>query len=487
MSNSDTAPRLARNAIGLREVVFQSICSMAPGAAIAASIPFGSPLAGGALPLAVIVAFIGILFTASSIGQLAKHIPAAGSVATYSAVGLRPWVGFLVGWGYSAVEILIVPLVMLQLGYTAAGEWNSQQKSFPIGAWWIFTVVGTLLISALVWRGVKTSAKVGTWLGFIEITVFAVLAVVLVIKAGSANTLSVFTTAHANAPGFSGWSGVIAGSVFTLLAFSGFEAAAPLAEEAENPRRNVPRAIMIATISIGVLYTFTTYAATVAYGPDKFKGFSSYNNGVPWDGLAKSVSTLFWVLVLFAIINSTLANANAGANVFTRTAFAFGRIGAFPRSLAKLDPKFKSPRNAIILQLILGLIIGVGLGAKYTPQVAFGVVATGLVIIVVLVYIVANLACIGYFAKHRKDERHPIVHILVPIVGILFLIPGFFSAAGFTGIPGLSFIVPLSAPLTYSAYAMAVWMVLGLGALFYLRAKNPKAIEEVAYVHLDHE
>jgi amino acid transporter len=487
LSNFDSAQRLERNAIGLREVVFQSICSMAPGAAIAASIPFGSPLAGGALPLAVIVAFIGILFTASSIGQLAKHIPAAGSVATYSAVGLRPWVGFLVGWGYSAVEILIVPLVMLQLGYTVAGEWNSQQKSFPIGAWWVFTALGTLLICGLVWRGVKTSAKVGTWLGFIEITVFSLLAVVLLIKPGSANTLSVFTTAHANAPGFSGWSGVIAGSVFTLLAFSGFEAAAPLAEEAENPRRNVPRAIMIATISIGVLYTFTTYAATVAYGPDKFKGFSSYNNGVPWDGLAKSVSTLFWVLVLFAIINSTLANANAGANVFTRTAYAFGRIGAFPRSLSKLDPKFKSPRNAIVLQLILGLIIGLGLGAKYTPQVAFGVVATGLVIIVVLVYIVANLACIGYFSKHRKDERHPIVHILVPIIGIVFLIPGFFSAAGFTGIPGLSFIVPLAAPLTYSAYAMGVWMILGLVALGYLRSKDPKAIEAVAYVHLDHE
>jgi len=478
---------LERNAIGLREVVFQSICSMAPGAAIAASIPFGSPLAGGALPLAVIVAFIGILFTASSIGQLAKHIPAAGSVATYSAVGLRPWVGFLVGWGYSAVEILIVPLVMLQLGYTVAGEWNSQQKSFPIGAWWIFTTIGTLLVCGLVWRGIRTSAKVGTWLGFIEITVFTLLAVVLVIKAGSANTLSVFTTSHANATGFSGWSGVIAGSVFTLLAFSGFEAAAPLAEEAENPRRNVPRAIMIATISIGVLYTFTTYAATVAYGPDKFKGFASYNNGVPWDGLAKSVSTLFWVLVLFAIINSTLANANAGANVFTRTAFAFGRIGAFPRALAELDPKHKSPRNAIVLQLILGLIIGLGLGWKYTPQVAFGVVATGLVIIVVLVYIVANFACIGYFAKHRRDERHPVVHILIPIIGVIFLIPGFFSAAGFTGIPGLEFIVPLAAPLSYSAYFMGGWMILGIAALMYLRSKNPKAIEAVAYVHLDHE
>jgi len=148
MSNPVT--KLESNAIGLREVVFQSICSMAPGAAIAASIPFGSPLAGGALPLAVLFAFIGILFTASSIGQLAKHIPAAGSVATYSAIGLRPWVGYLVGWAYAAVEILIVPLVMLQLGYTVAGEWNSQSKSFPIGSWWIFMTLGTLLVCWLV-------------------------------------------------------------------------------------------------------------------------------------------------------------------------------------------------------------------------------------------------------------------------------------------------------------------------------------------------
>ena len=82
---------------------------------ISATPPFRSPLAGGALPLAVLFAFIGILFTPSSIGQLAKHIPAAGSVATYSAIGLRPWVGYLVGWACAAVEILIVPLVMLQL------------------------------------------------------------------------------------------------------------------------------------------------------------------------------------------------------------------------------------------------------------------------------------------------------------------------------------------------------------------------------------
>ena len=481
----DKDQKLEKNAIGLREVVFQSICSMAPGAAIAASIPFGSPLAGGALPLAVLFAFIGILFTASSIGQLAKHIPAAGSVATYSAIGLRPWVGYLVGWAYAAVEILIVPLVMLQLGYTVAGEWHANSRGFPLSSWWVFMTLGTLIVAYLVWRGIGTSARVGTWLGFFEITVFVLLGVFLVIKAGSHNTLSVFTTAHANGPGFHGWSGVIAGSVFTLLAFSGFEAAAPLAEEAKDPRKNVPKAIMIATFAIAAVYLFTTYAATVAFGPDKFAGFAADNNGNPWDHLAHGISSLMYVLVILAIVNSTIANANAGANVFTRTAFAFGRVGAFPSWLGKLDPKHKSPKNALMVQIIVGLALGLGLGVKYTPQVAFGIVATGLVVVVVVVYMVANLACIGYYIKHRKEERRLFLHLFVPALGFLFLIPGFLNASGITGIPGLKFIVALAAPLSYAAYAMAIWMLLGVGTLLYLKSKNPRAIEEVATVHID--
>jgi hypothetical protein len=68
-------------------------------------------------------------------------------------------------------------------------------------------------------------------------------------------------------------------------------------------------------------------------------------------------------------------------------------------------------------------------------------------------------------------------------VGFLFLIPGFFNAAGITGMPGLSFIVKLASPLTYGAYAMGVWMILGLVALGYLSSKKPGAINEVATIH----
>jgi amino acid transporter len=487
VADSTPVAQLERNAVGLMDVLFQSITSMAPGAAIAASIPLGAAFASGALPLSVSIAFIGMLFTAWSIGQLAKHIPAAGSVATYNAVGLAPWVGFLVGWAYAAVEVLIVPLVMLQLGYTVASEWNAEQSSFPTGLWWVFMTAGILLVCLLVYRGVRTSTRVGVVLGFVEIIVFLALAVVLVVKAGNHNTLAVFTTHYANAEGYTGMTGVIAGAVGALLAFSGFEAAAPLAEETKDPRRNVPRAVMLSTLIIGALYIFTTYAATVAYGPAKFSGFAASANGVPWDGLARAVSMVFWALVLFAIINSTLANANAGANVFTRTAYAFGRIGVFPRALADLHPRFKSPRVGILVELILGLALGLSLGFKYTPQVAFGIIGTALVVIVVPVYIASNIACVGYFARHRKEEQHWLSHIVAPIVGALLLVPGFFSVAGITGIPGLSFIAALTAPYSYAPYVMAAWLVLGIVLLFWLRARRPGAINAVAHIHLEDE
>jgi len=486
---ADSAPvaQLERNAVGLMGVLFQSITSMAPGAAIAASIPLGAAFAAGALPLSVSIAFVGMLFTAWSIGQLAKHIPAAGSVATYNAVGLAPWVGFLVGWAYAAVEVLIVPLVMLQLGYSVAGEWNSEQSSFPTSLWWVFMVAGTLLICFLVYRGVRTSTRTGVVLGFIEIIVFLLLAIVLVVKAGHHNTLAVFTTHYANAKGYAGVTGVIAGAVGALLAFSGFEAAAPLAEETREPRKNVPRAVVLSTILIGALYIFTTYAATVAYGPEKFSGFAAYANGVPWDGLARTVSVVFWAMVLFAIINSTLANANAGANVFTRTAYAFGRVGVFPRAFADLHPRFKSPRVGLLVELILSLVLGLALGFKYTPQVAFGILGTAIVVIVVPVYIASNIACVGYFARHRKEEQHWLSHIVVPIIGALLLLPGFFSVAGITGVPGLSFIASLTSPYKYAPYAMAAWLVIGVVILVVLRSRNPQAVDKVAHVYLEDE
>ena len=157
-----TAPGLRRNAIGLREVLFQSITDMAPGAAIAASIPAGVAFAGGSLPLAVIFALAACLFCASSIGLLAREMPSAGSLATYAARGLHPSVGFLVAWGYVLVGFLIPPLVLLQLGFTTAATINAEWHGYPASLWWPWALAGALIVLAAGFYGVRTSARLGT-------------------------------------------------------------------------------------------------------------------------------------------------------------------------------------------------------------------------------------------------------------------------------------------------------------------------------------
>ncbi|HWN62883.1 MAG TPA: APC family permease, partial [Streptosporangiaceae bacterium] len=255
-----SAVGLRRDAIGLREVLFQSITDMAPGAAIAASIPAGAGLAGGALPLSVIFALVACLLGAWCIGQLAREMPAAGSLATYAARGLHPAGGFLVAWGYVLVGWLIPPLVLLQLGFTTASTINSEFHGYPANLWWPWSLAGAVIVLAAGYYGIRTSARLGTILGISEIAVFLVLAVFLVVHAGGHNTGQVFTTHYSP----TGLTGVIGGSVFTLLAFGGFEGAAPLSEETRNPRRTIQRAVLLATLLIGLLYVFTTYAVDVA-------------------------------------------------------------------------------------------------------------------------------------------------------------------------------------------------------------------------------
>src|SRR5215469_16453153 len=255
MAYTKTVPStlgLRRDAVGLREVLFQSITGMAPGAAIAASIPAGANFAGGSLPLSVVFALVACLFCAWSIGLLAREMPSAGSLATYAARGLHPSLGFLTAWGYVLVAILIPPLVLLQLGFTVASTINSDFPGYPANLWWPWSIAGAAIVLAAGYYGIRTSARLGTVLGTTEIAVFLVLAVFFVVHAGHANTAEVFTTKY-TPKGFHGISGVIAGSVYSVLAFGGFEGAAPLAEEARNPRRTVPRAVLLATLLVGLL------------------------------------------------------------------------------------------------------------------------------------------------------------------------------------------------------------------------------------------
>ena len=366
MAQNGPSPSLAREAIGLREVLFQSITHMAPAAAVAFSIIVGANFAAGALPLSVIFALVGCLLVAISIGQLARRLPSAGGFYTYAARGLHPAVGFLVGWGYAFVEPLVAPLLFLIFGNVVAGTLN-QEFGWSYDTWWVVAALAAAVtVFVLGWFGVRLSTGAGTILGLFEILVFAALAVTLIFQAGDANTLSVFGTGFANVDGFGGLSGVIAGSVYTILAFIGFEAAAPLAEEAKDPRRTIRLAVLYSCLGIGLFYVLTTYAATVAFGPDHFADFPASGDGNPWDALARGAWGAGWVLVFLAMANSAIANANASANAATRTWFAMGRIRLLPRPLEHVNPHWRSPDVAVVVQFVVGSGSPCGWGCSTT-------------------------------------------------------------------------------------------------------------------------
>ena len=473
---------LRRDAIGLREVLFQSITAMAPAAAVAASIPAGAAFAGGSLPLAVLVALVACLFTASCVAELARELPAAGSVATYAARGLHPAVGFLVGWGYVFVEMLVPPLLLLQLGFTVAGTLHDEWPSYPAELGWPYSLAGAAVIAVAGYLGVRASARFGTVLGAFEVLVLLVFAALLIGRAGGANTPSVFGTSH-TAAGHSGIGGVFAGSVYTVLAFAGFEAAAPLAEETREPRRTMHRAVLGAALGIGLFYVVTTYAMTVYFGPDRFAAFGASGNA-SWEGVARASFGFFWVLLFLAVVNSTIANANACANVSTRTAFALARVRVLPHLLATLHPRHRSPVAGIAVQTVVAVAAVLGLGLGYGPETAFLLLATVIVTVVIGVYIVVNLACAGHFIRTGGGALKPVRHLLFPVLGIAACVPALLTAAG---LPVFDFVTELTPPVSYAGPIVGVWMAAGVVVLLVLTRRHPERIAETARVHIEED
>jgi amino acid transporter len=477
-SGEQGTTELRRGAVGFGGVLFQSITFMAPAIATALSIPIGIAFAGGAAPLSVIVALVACLIAANSIGELAKHLPSAGSFYTFVSHGIHPQAGFLVAWIFLLGVIVGGPFLALQMGFVVAGTLN-QEWGWSNDTWWIWTVLVCLLIFALGYRGITASTRVGVALGAFEILVFVGISLTLIVQAGSDNTLQVFGTHFANNPDYKGFSGVIAGSVFTILAFIGFEQAAPIAEEAHEPRRTIPLAIMVSALLIGAFYLLNTYASAVSFGPANMINFTADDSN-PWQNvLARDAwGGLGFLLVFLALVNSIIANQNAANNSSTRTMFAMGRIRLLPQGFDRLNP-FGSPQWALLAQLVVSLAVALFLGFHYDPVTGFALTATILVDIFAPMYILLNIACLMYFLRFRRAEFNIVRHGILPVLGALAFIPAFFAGAG---IPAFSFISSLPSPLSYAGPVAGLWLLIGVGYLIFLNRRAPDRILETKRV-----
>jgi amino acid transporter len=481
MATSVEGHRLERNAVGLAPTLFQSITHMAPAAAVAFSIIVGVPYAGGSIPLAVLLALVACLLVAISIGQLARHLPSAGGLYTFSSRGLHPYVGFLVAWGFMLAEPLVAPLLYLIFGNELAANLTSH-FGWPTWLWAPFAVAAGLIVWGLTYRGIRLSTRTGVALGTFEIVVFLALALTLIIAAGGNNTLSVFGP-HTGNP--NGWGSVFPGMIFAILAFIGFEASLPLAEEVKEPRKTIPRAVFLSALLIGLFYLFCYYAATVYFGPNKMvKDFIGFNGGDPWSGMAQAVWGPGLIIVILAVLNSAIANSNAGANAATRVGYSLARIGLLPQMLKRVHPQFRTPYVAVNVQAIGGIILAVGLGVVAGGALpAFALLGTVATIIVVTIYILTNLSNLIFYLRERRDEFNLLWNGIVPVVGSLIFLPALVAAFGID-FAGLG-ILALSPPSNLAPLIIVIWMLAGIALLIYFAARKPERIAETGRVFLD--
>jgi amino acid transporter len=475
-SSSPEQATLRRNAIGLPGVLFQSITTMAPASAVAFSLGAAILFTGGALPLAVLIALIVCSLIALNIGALARYLPSAGGLFTYVSHGLGVQAGWMTGWLFSLAYLLVVPLQLLVLGPVADGFVNQYfHLSFGPNGWAVWAMIFAVIVFGLTFFGIKISADVGVALGAIEISVFVLLSIWLIVTAGSGNTAATFNPASSLESGnlLGSWQGILHGMIFTFLAFIGFESSAPLAEEALNPRRTVPRAIVLAAVTIGVFYVFCSYAGVVGWGFDKISTYSSDPN--PWGTMANRVWGEFAFIAILAILNSALANSNAGVNAATRVLYAMGRSKTLPRPLAHINPRFRTPDLAIIFTMILGVVLTLWFGFAYGPTIAFALIGTVITIPILIVYMAACLAVPFFYLREHRDRFNVALHIILPAIPFVVLI-----------FPILAQFIPAPpAPLNLAGPFCAAWFVLGLIIVAVLSFRAPENLAQGTRIYLE--
>jgi len=463
---------LREHSIGLPQVLFQSITHMAPGAAVAYSIYISVPEARQALPLAVLLALVACLCAATAIGQLAKLFPSAGGMYTYAARSLGPAAGFMVAWLFILFEPLVAPFLYLEFGWAMHEVMSTEVGWHYSGQWWIWVLLMAVVVFLLTYRDIRLSTTAGVILGAFEIIVFGALAIWMLLS----------NTGHLNAQPFNpsnahgDWNGVFRGMVFAILAFIGFEAAAPLGEEAKNPRRTVPFAVVGSALAIGLFYILCSYAWVFGAG---FNNFVNQATGAdPWRNLGRVFWSAGWVLIFLAIVNSIAANSNAAVNAATRVFYALARNRLAPRPLGRTHPEFKTPTVAITWLSVFAVVLSFILGWKWGPLTGFALIATLAVIVVVVVYIMLCVGCIWHYWTKRRSEFNFLLHGILPAAGaVLFFFPLYYQYVKF----------PPTYPIKYANWIGLGWIVAGVVLAIWVTVRYPERARDMERVYVEDE
>src|SRR5512142_2339723 len=260
-TSSSGGPRLKRS-LTLWDLIFYGVIVIQPVAPMSV---FGvlSNRGHGHVVTTILIAMVGMLFTAISYGRMARVYPSAGSAFTYVGQEINAGLGYVTGWSM-VMDYMLNPMICV--------IWCSQQAvTFAPGvSYWIWAVFFALLFTFINMRGIKTSARVNAGLA---LGMGIVIAIIFVTAAryifGAPHGAGFFTNPFYN-PATWNTKAVLGGTSIAVLTYIGFDGISTLSEEAENPRRNIMLATVLVCLITGVLSGLEVYGAQLVWGSKPF-------------------------------------------------------------------------------------------------------------------------------------------------------------------------------------------------------------------------
>ncbi|HUW65821.1 MAG TPA: APC family permease [Spirochaetia bacterium] len=416
MSHDVTAfsdvPRLRKNALSLNEIVSSSLANVAPAMCIFFSLALIVDGAGIAAPLTILLAAIAMGLHANSITEFTKALPSTGSYVTFIGKSFGRNVSVIVALMYVFSYIVAIGSVI-----TMAGYWTAEILKVFLNAqvpWWIISVLFVLLTYWLTVTGIKLSVRTVVTVFAFELGLLLISAIAMLVYAHSYINWAPLNPANIKG----GLTGVGLGFPIAVFMFIGVGNSAPLAEETDNPRKNIPRAVYATVITAAFLYTFLGYATIVGLHAD---AATIVKANVPFIDAAKPALGAWIILTYLAGFTSTLACLIGATNGQSRVIFSAAREGILPRWLAGVGKK-QTPVAAIRFYLIAACLITFIWSATAAPLDLYGFLGTLGAIGVILIYITLNFALTAFFRRERPDKFNMWVHGVIPAVSTLTML-----------------------------------------------------------------
>ena len=419
--------------------------------------------AGPGVIVSYIVAGIGCAFAGLCYAEFASMIPIAGSAYAYAYVTMGEFMAWIIGWALvleyalasATVSIAWSEYLNSLLGGAIPYQWchspwetgiDGSQGLVNLPAIFILLVLTSILI-----KGTQESATLNAIIVFIKVSIVLVF---IVIGWGFINEANYTPfTIPGTLPGHEawnrhGWGGVLGGAGIVFFAFIGFDAVSTAAQEAKNPKRDMPIGILGSLVICTILYVLFSYVLTGVANWQDFKtagkeasvafAIQTYMPGYGW------LATLITVAILAGFSSVILVMLMGQSRVF----YSMSKDGLVPKVFSELHPKFRTPFKANWL-----LLIFVGAFAGFVPgSVAGDLTSFGTLFAFVLV-------CVGIWVMRVKNPEavRPFKTPLVPLIPIL----GIIVCSGM--------IISLGKETLISAM---VWMVVGLFIYFLYSKKN---------------